>query len=233
MLGWTFITPPFSAPKFAIYLGALAVVTGLSLSPFGNRAVPGAYPWRDDPAAQAPSFDLIRFAKPLDDIEVQWEEIGIPWFLRNAGVVGVVAADQQHRLTISLTWQGKALGRIVEKTEMITPGGTRLYLAFVPDDMALVRQLAAPIDTTLDPVGLIQTTLDEHVRSRLDGESFDLSILKPGSLETMLLHMLHASDALRHPATDNFPASTIDTGAAAIEKAYRDEARLAGADAAK
>src|ERR1700722_4204411 len=113
MLGWTFITPPFSAPKFATYLAGLAVVAGLSLSPFGNRPVPGAYAWRDDPAALAPSFDLIRFAKPRDDIEDQWEEIGIPWFLRNEGVVGVVAAEQPHRLTIALTWQGKALGRIV------------------------------------------------------------------------------------------------------------------------
>jgi hypothetical protein len=130
-----------------------------------------------------------------------------------------------------LRWQGRALGQIIERTEAITAERTRLYLAFVPDDMDLVRRLAAPIDTSLDPVGLVRATLAEHVRSRLDGDDFNLEILQPDSLLAKLKRLGGAGGDVRHPLTDDVPPVAADPGAAAIDQAYKDEARLAGSNA--
>ena len=229
MFGLYTTTPPFSAPKLLAYLAAMAAIAYLSLNPLTTGP---AQPAQLAPESDgAPNFDIIRFAKPREEIEDQWVQIGIPWLLRNEGVAAQPAPAPPHQLVIDLIWQNQKLGRIIEKTESITPNFTRLLLAFVPDNIALVQRLAAPIDTSLSPLGLMQATLDEHLRASLDDDEFDLNILKPGSFAALLPRFLGAGNDTRHPARDDAPLEAIDPAAAAIENAYRAEAAQAGANA--
>jgi hypothetical protein len=142
-------------------------------------------------------------------------------------------ANDPRRVTIALTWQGKPVGRYIETIQPIDADRSRLYLAFVPNDIASVRRLAAPIDTTLDPLTLMRATLTEHVRSSIDGGGFRLGILNPDSLQSGMASLLGALAADPERTTDDFPLSGADRDAAAIRRAYREESKRAGAAAAQ
>lgn len=230
---FAFSMSPFSRTKFAAYLLGLAAVAGLPLTPAGPRAAEPFALKQDGPGAQGAVFDLLRFAKPSHEILEGLPTIGIPWFMRRAGVAGQASASDPSQLVITLAWDGKIVGRYIERVQPIDADRTRLYLAFEPADMALVRRLAAPIDSTLDPLSLLRVTLAEHIRSSMDGDGFRLSVLEPDAPRSKLTAIAGALRAESRRDSDIFPLSGPDSEEAAVRQAYRDEAERAGAAAPK
>ncbi len=221
----------FSKAKFVIYLLGLAAIAGLSFVPFGPLPPEPIVLSQEEGGTGGALFDLLRFGKPSEEVRDALPAIGIPWFLRRAGVTGKIDASDPAQLVMTLTRNGKGFGRYIERVQPIDADRSRLYIAFEPDDMALVRDLAAPIDTTLDPPGLLRVTLAEHVRSSIDGGGFRLSVLRPGAPRNPLTALFGALRVEPRRDTDNFPLEGADRGEAAIRQAYRDEAKRAGAAA--
>jgi hypothetical protein len=222
---------PFSKSKFAGYLVGVAAIAGLSFVHFGPLAPEPVALTRDGAGAEGALFELQRFGRPADELRDRLPGIGIPWFLRRAGVLGQVDLRDPAQVVITLAWGGKIVGRYIERTQPIDADRTRLYVAFEANDMALVRRLAAPIDTTLDPPSLLRVTMAEHVRASIDGDGFRLSVLKPDAPRYKLDALFGALTPQPSRDTDNFALGDADREDAAIRQAYRDEAKRAGAAA--
>ena len=228
-----FSTFPFSKARFAAYLLGVAAIAGLSFVHFGPRPPEPVVLKQEAGGTDGTVFELVRFGKPSDEVRNSLPAIGIPWFLRRAGVTGNIDARDPTQLVITLTRDGKDIGHYIERVQPIDADRTRLYIAFEPNDMAQVQRLAAPIDTTLDPQSLLRTTLAEHVRCSLDGGGFRLSVLRPGAPRNPLDAIFAKLKTEPRRDTDTFPLDGRDSGEAAIRKAYRDEAERAGAAAPK
>jgi hypothetical protein len=221
----------FSRTKFVLYLLGLAAITFASLTPARPRlAEPGA-PRQESLAAQAPVFDLLRFGTPSDEILDDLPAIGIPWFMRDAGVTTRVWLSDPGKLVTTLIWKGEVVGRYIERVQLIDADRTRLYLSFEPVDMALVSLLAAPIHSKFDPVSLLRVTLTEHVRSSMAGDSFRSSVLEPGPGRNRLDAVASALRNQQRLDSDNFPLTGDEIEAAGIRRAYQDEVKRGGAAA--
>ena len=129
-----------------------------------------------------------------------------------------------------MIWRDQPVGRYVERLVAIDADRSKLLVAFVPGDQALLRQLVAGVDTKYDPVSLVRVVMIEHARSSIEGDSFDLSVLEksPGFL-TLFLRSAHRDE----PRTDDFPLPRRDQEAANLRRAYREEAKRAGANASQ
>jgi len=226
-----FSTSPLNKPKLAAYLLAMAAIAGFSWAPLGPRAgAPVALP-QDGGGPPRAVFALLRFGKPADEVLEHLPAIGIPWFLRRAGVTGTVSASGPGQIDIALSWNGSAVGRYTERVQPIDADRARVYFAFEPGDMALVQRLAAPIDSSLDPLSLLRMTLAEHVRSSLDGDGFRINVLKPDSPRHKLDALFGGIRAEPRRDSDDFQLDDADLEEASIRKAYRDEAERAGSSA--
>ncbi len=235
---FAFSASPFSKMKFAAYLLGLAAIAGLSFNPLGPHAAKPVVMEQDGAAAPGTEFELLRFGQPSDEVLDSLEGVGIPWFLRRAGVTGEIGArypgqSAPGQIVITLMWDGKTVGRYIERVQPIDEDRTRVYLAFEPTDMALVRRLAAPVDTTLDPLSLLRVTGAEHIRCSMDNDEFRVSVLKPDAPGFKLDAIFRAIKEQPNRDSDIFPLDSADGDGAAIRKAYRDEATRAGAAASK
>lgn len=228
---FAFSTSPFSKIKFAAYLFGLVAIMGISFNPLRPHAAKPVAVEQDGATAPAAMFELLRFGRPSDEVLDDLPAIGIPWFLRRAGVTGEIGPSDPGQVVITLTLNGQTVGRYVERVLPIDADRARLYLAFEPTDMALVRRLAEPIDTTLDPLSLLRVTGAEHVRSSLDHDEFRVSVLKPDFPGFILDAIFGAVKHRPNRNSDTFPLERGESEGAAIRKAYRDEAIRAGADA--
>jgi hypothetical protein len=229
---FAFSPSPFSKIKFAAYMLGLLVIIGISFNPSRPHAPEPVVLKQDDAQAPGTAFQLLRFGRASDELLDELPEIGIPWFLRRAGVTGAIDASDPDQLVITLTLDGKTFGRYIERVQPIDADRTRLYLAFEPTDMEIVRRLAAPVDTTLDPVSLLRVTGAEQIRSSLDYDEFRVSVLKPDTPGFMVDAALGA--IRQQPRnTDSFPLDDREMDRAAIRRAYHDEAVRAGAAAPK
>ena len=129
-----------------------------------------------------------------------------------------------------MIWRGQSVGRFVERLVAIDADRSKLLVAFAPDDPALLRQLVAGVDTKYDPVSLMRVVMIEHARSSIEGDSFDVSVLEksPG-----FLALVFRGARRVEPRTDDFPLSSRDQAAANLRRAYREEAKRAGAKASQ
>jgi hypothetical protein len=234
-MSWFFAarSSPYSSGKFAAYLAALAVLAGVSLVPRGpappvRLAVP-----QDGKAAPAAMFDVVRFGMSADEVLEGMRAAGVPWFLRRAGVTGVWEPGHAGLLILTLSLDGKRLGRYIERVEPIDADRTRAYFGFEPGDMALVGRLAAPVDTTLDPQGLLRAIEAEHVRASLYGDGFRLGVLKPDAPLNLMSSFTSGVRAELPRDRDDFPLDSEEQGQARVRDAYRREAAAAGAAAAQ
>jgi hypothetical protein len=219
-----FSPAPFSTVKFVACLVGLMAIAGLSYAPLVLRPP-------EQVTVSQDVFDLVRFSKPVEEVRDMLPTIGIPWFLRRAGVKGLIDTSDPVQMIMTLVLEGQIVGRYIERVEPIDPDRSRLYVAWAPADMTLVQRLAAPIDTSLDPASLMRVTLAEHIRSSLDGGGFQLGVLKPGALRSILSGGFGGTVAHPRRVTDDFPLEAADKEAAAIRRAYRAEAERAGAAA--
>jgi hypothetical protein len=225
VLGFT--STPFSTMKFAAYLAALAVIAGASFvsrrpqQPVKLALAP------TEKGAPAALFDVARFGKSADEVLDGMRAAGLPWFLRRAGVRGAWDTRHPGQMTLALTWNGKTIGRYIERVEPIDADRTRAYFAFEPADMALVQRLAAPVDTTLDPPGLLRAIEAEHVRASLYGDGFRLSVLKPGAPLNLLSAFTSGVWPEPKRDADQFPLSHAEEEEASVRQAYRREAEAA------
>jgi len=85
-------------------------------------------------------------------------------------------------------------------------------------------------DSKYDPVSLMRVVMIEHARSSIEGDSFDVSVLEksPGFLAQVFRGVRRVE-----PRTDDFPLSSRDQAAANLRRAYREEAKRAGAKASQ
>ena len=207
-----FSVAPFSRTKFAATMLGLAAITLAALISVGPRAAApkqdgphAAAPKQDGPATQGAVFDLLRFGTSSDEVLDDLPAIGIPWFMRAAGVTAQAGVSDPGQLVTTLIWNGKNVGRFIERVEPIDEDRTRLWLAFEPDEMALARRLASPIDSKLDPVTLLRVTMTEHVRSSMAGDSFRSGVLQPVSPRNRLDAAASALRGEQRLDTDSFP----------------------------
>lgn len=217
---------PFSWLRFGAFMAGLAVIAGFSLL----RARDAAQATAGQAATAEAQFGVVRFGAPAEEIRGQLRQLGLPWFLRRQGASGQFDWGGDGNATLGVTWRGQPVGRFVEQLVAIDTDRSKLLVAFAPADPALLRQLVAGIDTKYDPVSLMRVVMIEHARSSIEGDSFDVSLLEqnPGFL------MLFFRGARRaEPRTDDFPLSTRDQAAANLRRAYRDEAKRAGAKASQ
>jgi len=223
---------PFSWLRFGAFMAGLAVIAGFSL-------LPARAPDLDRGAAQTAAggaatteapFGVVRFGAPAEEIRGQLRQLGLPWFLRRQGASGQFAWQVDSNATLEVIWRGQSVGRFVERLVVIDTDRSKLLVAFVPADPALLRQLVAGIETKYDPASLMRVVMIEHARSSIEGDSFDLSILEknPGFLTRFLRGA--RGDERR---TDDFPLSDRDREAANLRRAYREEARRAGVKASQ
>ena len=228
---FAFSPSSFSKLRFAVYLLGLLAITGISFNPLRPHPAEPVVLKQDGAETSGAAFQLMRFGRPPDELLDDLPEIGIPWFLRRAGVTGEIDAGDPGQLVITLTLEGKTVGRYIERVQPIDEDRSRLYIAFEPTDMELVRRLAAPIDTALDPLSLLRVTAAEHIRSSLDYDEFQVSVLKPDSPGFMLDAMFKGMRQQPNRDTDSFPLQSGEMDRAAIRRAYHDEAVRAGAGA--
>jgi hypothetical protein len=230
---FAFTASPFSRTKFVAYLGGLAAIAAVSFVPLGSHPPERILLAQDGKGAPAALFDLVRFGRPADEVVESLRQAGIPWFLRRAGVTDQMDASHPGQLVITLVWNSRVVGRYIERVEPIDADRTRVYIAFEPGDMALVRRLAAPVDTTLDPQSLLRVTLAEHVRASIDGDGFRLRVLKPGAPGNQLSAIFGALAHETRRDSDDFPLDEAEQEDATIRHAYRDEAEGGGEAAPK
>jgi hypothetical protein len=230
---FAFRAAPFSKTKFAAYMLGLAAITVASLTPAARHEAEPVAPKQDGPATPGAVFDLLRFGTPSDEILARLPAIGIPWFMRRAGVTTQAGASDPGQLVTTIIWNGKNVGRYIERVQPIDADRTRLTLGFEPDDMALVRLLVAPINSKIDPVSLLRVTLTEHVRSSIAGDGFRSSVLEPGSFRSRLDAAASALKREQRLDSDNFPLTGDEIEAAGIRRAYHDQAKRAGGAALK
>jgi len=97
-----------------------------------------------------------------------------------------------------------------------------------PDDPALAAPTRGGRRHQIYPVSPMRVVMIEHARSGIEGDSFDLSVLeeKPGFL-TRLFRALAETSRGRM----TFPLSSARPAAANLRRAYREEAKRAGAKA--
>jgi hypothetical protein len=222
---------PFSWPRFGMFMGGLAVIAGISL-------LPAEAPDRARDAAQIAGqattteaqFGVVRFGAPAEEIRAQLHLLGLPWFLRRQGASGQFDWDGDSNATLGVIWRGQSVGRFVEQLVVIDVDRSKLLVAFAPGDPALLHQLVAGVDTKYDPVSLMRVVMIEHARSSIEGDSFDVSVLEnsPGFL-TLVFRGVRRVE----PRTDDFPLSSRDQAAANLRRAYREEAKRAGAKASQ
>jgi hypothetical protein len=218
---------PFSGLKFTAYLAALAVIAGVSLVPRGPRPVKLPTP-RNEKAAPAAMFDVVRMGKSADEVFDGMRAAGLPWFLRRAGVTGVWDTSQPGQLVMTLRWDGKIVGRYIERVEAIDADRTRAYFGFEPGDMALVQRLVAPVDSTLDAPGVLRAIEAEHVRAGLYGDGFRMSVLKPDAPLNLLSRFTSGVRPEPQRDRDDFLLNDAEQEEAVIRQAYRREAVEAG-----
>lgn len=218
---------PFSKGKFAAYLAVMALITGVSLVPRGPRETVKLTVAQDGKSAPAATFDVVRFGMAADEVLAGMRAAGLPWYLRGAGVSGVWETSHPGLLVMTLTLDGKSVGRYIERVEPIDPDRTRAYFGFEPGDPALVRRLAAPVDTTLDPEGLMRAIEAEHVRASLYGDGFRLSVLTPDAPVNLLSSFTSGVRAEPRRDRDDFELDQAEEGEARVREAYRREAEAA------
>jgi hypothetical protein len=221
---------PFSWLRFGAFMAGLAVIAGFSLlttrAPDGDTAQTAAR----RAATAEEQFGVVRFGAPAEEIRGQLRQLGLPWFLRRLGASGQFDWGDDSNATLGVIWRGEPVGRFVERLVAIDADRSKLLVAFAPADPALLRQLVAGIDTKYDPVSLMRVVMIEHARSSIEGDSFDVSVLEknPGFL-TLLFRGARGGE----PRTDDFPLSSRDQAAANLRRAYREEAKRAGAKASQ
>jgi hypothetical protein len=216
---------PFSWLRFGAFMAGLAVIAGISLHRAGDAAQTAA-----GQAATEAQFDVVRFGAPAEEIRGQLRQLGLPWFLRKQGASGRFDWNGDGNATLSVIWRGQSVGRFVERLVAIDADRSKLLVAFAPGDPTLLSQLVAGVDTKYDPASLLRVIMIEHARSSIEGDSFDLSVLEksPGFL-TLLFRGVRRDE----PRTDDFPLSSRDQAAANLRRAYREEAKRAGAKASQ
>ncbi len=182
-------------------------------------------------ATEAPtesSFAVLRFGRPAEEIRRELRQVGLPWFLRRLGATG--RFDDRGDISIDVVVQGKSPGRYIERLVPIDADRSKLFVAFVPADAALLRNLVASIKTVYDPVSLMRVAMMEHTRSSLAGESFNLRVLDgpPKTSGGSFLERLNSLGMCPPPQTDDFPLCDRDRDAAKIRHATRAKAGSAG-----
>jgi hypothetical protein len=222
---------PYSPGKFAGYLAALAVLAGVSLAP-REPAPPVRLPLPlDGTTAPAAAFDVVRFGMSAGEVLEGMRAAGVPWYLRRAGVTGAWDTSRPGQLVMTLSLDGKSVGRYIERVEAIDADRTRAYFGFEPGEPALVRRLVAPVDTTLDPEGLMRAIEAEHVRASLYGDGFRLSVLKPDAPVNLLSGLTSGVRAEPRRDRDDFQLDQDEEYEARVREAYRREAEEAGESA--
>jgi hypothetical protein len=223
---------PFSWLRFGAFMAGLAVIAGISLllADAPDRARDGAQTAAGEAATTEAQFGVVRFGTPAEEIRAQLRLLGLPWFLRKQGASGQFDWDGDSNATLGVIWRGQSVGRFVEQLVAIDADRSKLLVAFAPDDPGLLRQLAAGIDTKYDPVSLMRVVMIEHARSGIEGDSFDVGVLEknPG-----FLALVFRAASRVEPRTDDFPLSDRDQAAANLRRAYREEAKRAGAKASQ
>jgi len=222
---------PFSWLRFGAFMAGLAVIAGISLLPAKAPDL------ARDPAQTAAGhatteaqFGVVRFGAPAEEIRGQLRLLGLPWFLRKQGASGQFDWDGDSNVTLGVIWRGQSVGRFVERLVAIDADRSKLLVAFEPADPALLRQLVAGVDTKYDPASLMRVVMIEHARSSIEGESFDVGVLEksPGFLARVIRGARGVA-----PRTDDFPLSSRDQETANLRRAYREEAKRAGAKASQ
>jgi hypothetical protein len=223
---------PFSWLRFGAFMAGLAVMAGFSLLPARapDRARDAAQSAAGQAATTEAQFDVVRFGAPAEEIRGQLHLLGLPWFLRKQGASGQFDWDGDSNATLTVIRRGQSVGRFVERLVAIDADRSKLLVAFEPAHPALLRQLVAGVDTKYDPVSLMRVVMIEHARSSIEGDSFDVSVLEksPGFLARVLRGVRGVE-----PRTDDFPLSSRDQAAANLRRAYREEAKRAGAKASQ
>jgi hypothetical protein len=228
-----FTSTPFSKTKFVAYLTGLAVLAVVSFVPRGPQQPVTLALTQDGKDAPSAMFDVVRLGKAADEVLEGMRAAGLPYYLRRAGVTGDWDTSHPGQLIMTLRWDGKRVGRYIDRVEPIDADRTRAYFGFEPGDMALVQRLAARVDTTLDPQGLMRAIEAEHVRASLYDDGFRPGMLKPGAPRNLL--SAFTSGVAPEPTrdTDHFPLDYAEQEEANIRQAYRREAESAGAAAPK
>ena len=223
---------PFSWLRFGAFMTGLAVIAGISLLAAGapDPTHDAAQAAAGQAGTAGAEFGVVRFGAPAEEIRGQLRLVGLPWFLRRQGASGQFDWDGDGTATLGVMWRGQPVGRFVERLVAIDADRSKLLVAFAPADPALLRQLVAGIDTRYDPVSLMRVVMIEHARSSIEGDSFDLGVLEksPGILARVIRGARESA-----PRTDDFPLSDRDQAAANLRRAYREEARRAGARASQ
>ena len=223
---------PFSWLRFGAFMAGLAVIAGFSL--LSARAPERGRDTAQIAAGQAATteaqFDVVRFGAPAEEIRGQLHLLGLPWFLRKQGASGQFDWEGDGNATLGVIWRDQPVGRFVERLVAIDADRSKLLVAFAPADPALLRELVAGIDTKHDPASLMRVVMIEHARSSIEGDSFDVSVLEksPGFLAQVFRGVRRVE-----PRTDDFPLSSRDQAAANLRRAYREEAKRAGAKASQ
>jgi hypothetical protein len=223
---------PFSWLRFGAFMAGLAVIAGISLllAEAPDPARDAAQTAAGQAATTEAQFGVVRFGAPAEEIRGQLRQLGLPWFLRRQGASGQLDWDGDGNATLRVIWRGQSAGRFVQRLVAIDADRSKLLVAFEPGDPALLRQLVADVDTKYDPVSLMRVVMIEHARSSIEGDSFDVSILEksPGFLALVIRGARRVE-----PRTDDFPLSSRDQAAANLRRAYREEAKRAGAQASQ
>ena len=230
---------PFSWLRFGTFMAGLAVIAGISLLAKAPDRARDAAQTAAGRAAQTEAghaatteaqFGVVRFGAPAEEIRGQLRLLGLPWFLRKQGAIGQFDWDGDSNATLGVIWRGQSVGRFVERLVAIDADRSKLLVAFAPADPALLRQLVAGVDTEYDPVSLMRVVMIEHARSSIEGDSFDVGVLEksPGFLAQVFRGVRGTE-----PRTDDFPLSGRDQAAANLRRAYREEAKRAGAKASQ
>jgi hypothetical protein len=223
---------PFSWLRFGAFMAGLAVIAGISLllAEAPDPARDAAQTAAGQAAATEAQFGVLWFGAPAEEIRGQLRQLGLPWFLRRQGASGQLDWDGDGNATLRVIWRGQSAGRFVQRLVAIDADRSKLLVAFEPGDPALLRQLVADVDTKYDPVSLMRVVMIEHARSSIEGDSFDVSILEksPGFLALVIRGARRVE-----PRTDDFPLSSRDQAAANLRRAYREEAKRAGAQASQ
>ncbi len=223
---------PFSGLRFGAFMAGLAVIAGISLllAEAPDRAGDAAQTAAGQAASTEAEFGVVRFGAPAEEIREQLRQLGLPWFLRKQGASGQFDWDGDSNAALRVIWRGQSVGRFVERLVAIDADRSKLLVAFAPGDPALLRQLVAGVDTKYDPVSLMRVVMIEHARSSIEGDTFDVSVLEksPGFLARVFRGVRRDE-----PRTDDFPLSDRDQAAANLRRAYREEAKRAGAKASQ